>query len=90
MQGEKSFKYKNLKFFPLRKFEVHETFVYVSKKLDFIGIHNNPSIDKGVVRNWDYDDFYKAAGQSCAEIDVFLFEGKQVVPCKGQLYGYDN
>ena len=82
------FTYKSLKFTPLRQFKPYEDFRFISKRLQSIGIHNNPSIKGGVIRDWDYDEFYKAAGDSNEEVDIFLFDGKQVVPCEGELFGY--
>jgi len=83
-----TFNYKGLTFTPLRKFAPYEDFRFLSKRFQSVGIHNNPSIKGGVVRDWDHDEFYKAAGDSNKEVDVFLFENKQVVPCDGELFGY--
>ena len=94
------FTYKSLKFTPLRKFKPHEDFHHVSKKLDSINISNRIDfkpqyIDRNLYKiyDWNYEAFYRAAKKADAangEIDIFMLDGKQVVPCNEQLFGYDN
>jgi len=79
----KNFEYNGLKVKPLRHFSPRETFFYVTKRCN--------SIRMGANRGWDWDQFYQKANQAkCGNIDVFLVNGRQVVPCKHELFEYDN
>lgn len=79
----KSFKYNGKKFTPVRQFTREEQKTGIGLPLRSIGINN---YDQG---NWNYEDFYKEAKKAGAgEIDIFLMEGKHVVPATNELFEY--
>ena len=92
----KPFSYKGVKITPLRKFNPKEDFHYVTRRLSDIGIHNIPN-KRGQIKDWNHEDFYKAAITSNPEnnmIDIFEMkkggETIEVVPCQSQLFAYES
>lgn len=79
----KTFMYNGLRFKPIRLFADHETFFYVTRRCRSIGINRK--------NRWNWEQFYEKANQAkCGKIDVFLLNGRQVVPCGCELFEYDN
>lgn len=82
---QNTFKYKGLSFVPFKKLKTHEAdFHVVSKKLRDIKI--TPS-------GWNWNKFYEAAKKANpdnAQIDLFICNGRTVIPCENTLFGYEE
>ncbi|GAB3024490.1 hypothetical protein GCM10027051_31440 [Niabella terrae] len=85
----KPFMYLNRGFFPLRKFKPEEK----SRGFAAIGLSTgitvNPKLGvrKRLPGTWDYEQFYEQARRAGAgDYDVFLMNGKPVVPSNRELF----
>ncbi len=78
--ADKTFIYAGRVFHPYGTFTERESFDAVSVCLYRI----NMIPDK----NWNYQDFYKAAGAIGENCDIFVCTGIFVVPCDQGLYAY--
>lgn len=65
-----SFTYKGFTFQPLRKFQKRESWDYVARHVSTRGVFLSKASQMigTVVGGWDYDDFYKASGNSKCDI----------------------
>ena len=84
-QSLENFEYKGFHYVPLRKFDMEE------KKMSLRDISKYLVSSKGSeVGNADYgfNDFYKASGDSIADIFLCVENGKQYIPCENELMEY--
>lgn len=87
----KSFIYLGKKFTPVRQFSTSESKRALQLPLRSIGISNysgeNYKVHNHISDQWSYDEFYKKASKiGAGEIDVFLMNKKEVVPCENELF----
>lgn len=87
----KTFTYNGLKITPHRQFTKAEDEAGINLPLSSIGVSNYQDVKHLPNRKndipWNYDEFYKAAHKAGAgEYDVFLLNGKEVVPGSNELY----
>ena len=84
-QSLECFEYKGFHYVPLRRFDMEE------KKMSLKDISKYLVSSKGSeVGNADYgfNNFYKASGDSTADIFLCVENGKQYIPCENELMEY--
>lgn len=80
----KKFVYLGMEFSPVRSLSPNEDFSTISKRLRSMGVDNYNG-------NWDYASFYTAAQESgCEDFDIFLYEGRNVIPARNELFIYEE
>jgi len=80
----KQFKYLYRTFTPVRRFTKSEEAAGIKLPLKSTGIGN---YDWCQTNTWDHTKFYERAQKAGAgDYDVFLFHGKEVVPCENELF----
>ncbi|MDJ0579659.1 hypothetical protein [Crocosphaera sp.] len=86
----KSFQWNKFTFIPYRNFSEKETFHTISQRLRKTEIHNyDKTIRSKKIAHWDYQKFYECASKAGFEnVDIFILNGQQVVPCVNELFEY--
>lgn len=82
------FKYQGLTFIPKRKLTEQEREVGVRLPFQSIGMNNYET----KIRDYSWDEFYaaaKAANNGKCVLDVFDYNGYEVVPCQNELFHLD-
>jgi len=89
------FHYLGMEFTPLRQFNKQEKEIGLSLPMRTIGISNYDKelmpIHTRISAKWNYEAFYAEAKKVGADkIDIFMWQGKQVIPCGNELFEYDH
>ena len=82
----KTFKFLGETFKPIRQFSLNEGNIFeITPYLK--GLKNNEKFTNYDGGKWSWQEFYnKAKKAGAGEIDVFEMKGKNVVPCKNELF----
>lgn len=84
----KTFEYMGYHFTPSRKLPQSMTFEQIMSKTarSDIDLYNSNQGKGG--KDWDYDEFYSASGNSDADLFVCQENGKTYIPCLNELFLY--